>query len=87
MTAVPKAPEILDREFLEIRAHVLTVAASLDRLDRAENTVRDDPRMTRLRRALEVLLSDRPDRAERVQLVFSLDYDPTWRGRLNVSQD
>ena len=36
---------LLDREFLEIRAKVLEVAACLDRLDRAPGTVEHDPRM------------------------------------------
>ena len=37
------APEVLQREFLEIRARLLQVAASLDRLGRAEGSVADDP--------------------------------------------
>ncbi len=35
-TAMPAA-EVLDREFLEIRAKILEIAASLDRLDRGED--------------------------------------------------
>jgi len=36
MTSPLAAPEVLNREFLEIRAKILEIPASLDRLDRAE---------------------------------------------------
>lgn len=73
------APEVLDREFLEIRAKLLEVAASLDRIDRGAGSVEGDPRMALYHEALEVLLSDHPDRAERIQLIFSRQYDENWR--------
>ena len=55
------APEVLDREYLEVRARLLQVAATLDRIDRAEGTVAADPRLGKIRAGLEVLL-DRADR-------------------------
>jgi hypothetical protein len=72
--------QVLNRYFLEMRCKVLEVAASLDRLDRAEQcgNGRDDPRVDRLQQAVRVLLEDRPGRAERVQMIFSRDYDPNW---------
>jgi hypothetical protein len=73
------AAEVLDREFLEIRAQIVTLAASLDRLDRADGDVADDQRVRRLRDALSVLQERRSDRVEQVQLAFSLPYDPRWR--------
>jgi hypothetical protein len=58
---------------------VLDVAASLDRLQRADGSVAGDPRMARIREGLELLLEDRTDRAEQVQLTFSRQYDDDWQ--------
>jgi len=79
MTPLPAA-RVLDQFFLDARARVLDVAATLDRLDRGADaaTAAVDPRVVRLRRAVEVLLDGDPDRAARVQQIFSLDYDPAW---------
>ncbi len=71
--------EVLSREFLEIRARLLQVAASLDRLDRADGALDVDLRLAGIRRALEILAGDQPDRAEAIQLVFSRAYDPNWK--------
>lgn len=72
------APEILNREFLEIRGKVLELAAALDRWGRAEGSVADDARLARLREALTVILEQPEDRAERVQMIFSRSYDDAW---------
>jgi len=72
------APEILNREFLEIRGKVLELAAALDRLKRAEGSVADDVRLARLREALTVILEQPEDRAEQVQMIFSRSYDDAW---------
>lgn len=79
------APAVLDREFLVLRAKILELAAGLDRLDRATGSVAEDPRFARLQRGLEELLSSAPQRAERVQQIFSLDYDQQWRTNLSVT--
>jgi hypothetical protein len=79
MVSPQTAPETLDREFLEIRARILDLAASFDRLDRASGTVAQDPRMVRLYQALDLLQESRPDRAEQVLLLFSRPYDENWR--------
>ena len=84
MTTAPTASEVLDREFLEIRAKILELAACFDRLDRAAGSVAQDPRVSRLRQALEVLKSPRRDRAEQVQLTFSRTYETNWREQLGV---
>jgi hypothetical protein len=75
---------VLNREFLELRAKVLELAASLDRLDRASGDVADDPRLAKLHRGIEILLSADPDRAERVQLLFSRAYDDDWQAAFNL---
>ncbi len=71
--------QILDREFLEIRAKILQIAASLDRIDRADGDVDEDEKLELLRKGILILMSDSPDRAEQVQLLFSREYDESWR--------
>ena len=80
MPATRDADAVLNREFLEIRSKVLELAAALDRIDRAPENPGHAPdrRLAQLRRAIEALLEPGPDRAETIQRVFSLDYDPAW---------
>ena len=78
------AQDVLNREYLEMRAKILELAASRDRIDRAEGNADDDPRMALLRQGFELLLSDQPQRAEQVQLLFSIPYDRQWRETLAV---
>ena len=80
MNGVRTAAEVLDRDFLETRGKLLELAASLDRLDRAATAdgLRNDPRLDQLGRALDALRGDGPGRAERLQLIFSDEYDPKW---------
>lgn len=79
------AKQVLDREFLEIRCKILEIAASFDRLERADGVVDGDPRTDLLREALQVLLSDRSDRAEQIQMIFSRSYEPTWREKFGLN--
>ncbi len=75
------AGQALDMYFLEARSKLLDVAAILDRLNRGREPgdVASDPRVQKIRRALEVLLDQSGGRAERLQQIFSLDYDPAWQ--------
>jgi hypothetical protein len=79
------AVELLNRDFLEIRARLLQVAAALDRLDRAEGDLAGDKRRADLDRAIEILAGPGPDRAEKLQLVFSLPYDRNWKNTLALN--
>jgi hypothetical protein len=74
------AVEILDQHYLEVRCKLLEVAATLDRIERADDDgrVKRDPRLDLFRQALDILASDGFDRAERIQLLFSDQYDPEW---------
>ncbi|MCA9153679.1 MAG: hypothetical protein R3C99_26860 [Pirellulaceae bacterium] len=85
MSSPMHARAVLDREFLEMRAKVLELAASLDRLERAAGDVVDDPRLKLLRQAIEVLSDDRDERAERVQLLFSRPYTAEWQSQFNLT--
>ena len=74
----------MDREFFETRAKLLELAAALDRLDRAEGSVSNDARTQDIQQALSVLSGDQPDRAERIQLIFSLPYEENWREQFGL---
>ncbi len=80
---------ILDETFLEVRAKLLEVAATLDRIDRSsdEGQPLDDAsgkRRAKLDDAIRILLSEGPDRAERLQKLFSREYEPEWRTTMNL---
>jgi hypothetical protein len=61
---------LADEAFLEMRWRCLSLAADLDRLDRAR-AAKSDVRLGKLREAVGVLLDGEPNRAERVQMIFS----------------
>jgi len=86
MPTTRTAVEVLDRDFLEIRHRLLDIAAALDRMGRADNAgqVHSDHRYAQLEQAIRVLVDGQPDRAERVQMVFSLPYDEHWESALGV---
>ena len=79
------APETLNREFLEMRARLLAIAASLDRLDRAEGSVGADARLLNIRQALAILAEAGSQRAERIQLLFSRPYEADWKAAFELS--
>ena len=75
------ASKALEAFFLEARCKLLDVAAILDRINRgrdAGEALASDPRLEKIRKALEVLHDQSGGRAERIQQIFSLDYDPGW---------
>jgi hypothetical protein len=80
--------DVLNRDFLETRGRVLEIAAALDRLDRAANHPGDAPdrRLAQLRQAIEALLEPGPGRAETVQRLFSLEYDPHWQENQGITR-
>jgi len=79
MTPLPAA-KALDTYFLDARCKILEVAAILDRIGRGRDAsaTGNDPRVARIREALEVLADHSGGRAERIQKIFSLDYDANW---------
>jgi hypothetical protein len=71
---MPSAKEILDRQYLEMRWRCLSLAADLDRIERAQDGTAvstSDIRLKSLRDAINVLLTPGPNRAEKVQTIFS----------------
>jgi len=69
---------MLDKEFLNIRCRLLDLAATLDRVERADGPS-DTPQRRLIGEAISLLGGSGTDRAERVQMLFSLPYDPQWR--------
>ena len=80
MTPLP-AEQALAAYYLDARSKLLELAAILDRVGRGAGATAtaNDPRLERLARGLQVLLSEPAGRAEAVQRVFSLDYDAGWK--------
>jgi len=75
---------IVDRFFLLARARVIELAALMDRLQRSEGDLGPEQaaKLKKLRAAIAVVLDEEPDKAKRVQMLFSLPYDGNWRERL-----
>jgi hypothetical protein len=73
------ATNILDREFLDIRSKLIDLAASLDRIQRAQGSIASDPRMDKIIQSLQILAAQTPSRTEQIQILFSLPYDEHWR--------
>lgn len=73
------AAQILDREFFTIRGKLLEVAAALDRIERGQGSAAADPRLKKIRETLALLGDEGAHRAEKLQLIFSLPYEPSWR--------
>ena len=85
MTPLPSRA-VLDAYFLEVRCKLLDLAAILDRIGRGAGSseVANDPRLAAIRQALDILRDESGGRAERIQRVFSLDYDPNWKQSLHA---
>ncbi|MFM8572832.1 MAG: hypothetical protein ACKOAU_14655 [Pirellula sp.] len=77
--AARSAEKVLSEEFFVARSKILDLAATLDRLDRAEGTVDQLQQSKLLHQGIEILLDDQPEKAKRVQLLMSRPYDPDWR--------
>jgi len=86
MTTESSSKQILEREFLLVRAKILEIAASLDRIQRAPGDKAHDGNLTLLHTAIEKLLQDNSDRAKQIQLLFSRPYDQQWKNTLEIER-
>ena len=66
---MPSKKELLDLQFIDARHKLIDLAAFLDRIDRHEGE--NDYRYDAMKKALPILLSERPDRARAVLESFS----------------
>lgn len=83
------ADQILDESFLSVRAKLLELAATLDRIDRSADEGaplmdENQPRRASVDDAIRILLSEGPDRAERLQRLYSREYESDWRSRMQL---
>lgn len=74
--------QIVDREYLELRGKLLELAASFDRIGRGKGD--SDPRLELIRKGIDLLSDDQPDKAQRIQHLFSREYSEDWRSDLGV---
>jgi hypothetical protein len=70
---------VIEQEFLPLRAKLLEIGAALDRLERADALGGREPRVVKIRAAIDALLGSGGDRAEQIQLVFSRPFEEGWR--------
>ena len=76
------AQQTLEQYFLEMRWRCLSLAADLDRVERAAGgaaVLKTDPRLAKLREAIGVLVNGSGNRAEQVQMIFSDKTPPPGR--------
>ncbi len=89
MSTARNGDAIVAETFLEVRAKLLEVAATLDRIDRSS---RDEPldspakqKRELLGQAIAIVASADPNRAEQLQQLFSRPYEEDWRKTMGVS--
>jgi len=78
------AREVLDREFFEMRAKILQLGASFDRLERAEGELNQEQRIELLNQGIHILLDQKSNRAEKIQLLFSREYEENWKSTFKM---
>ena len=71
---------------LPMRAKILQLAASLDRMQRSDGDASLDDRYELLQKGLRILGESEEGRAERVQLLFSRPYDEEWNEAFDLSR-
>ncbi len=83
------ASQILSESFLEVRAKLLEVAATLDRIERSGSagdalSADAEEQRAQLDTAIRILLDNGADRAERLQKLFSREYESNWRQEMDL---
>lgn len=80
------AAQIVADEFMIARAKIVELAATLDRIERASGNVDDSKNMQLLVQGMHILIDDQVEKAKRVQLLMSRDYDPNWQNLMSISK-
>jgi hypothetical protein len=68
------APQVLERQYLQMRERCLSLAADLDRITRAPDSAQcleNDPRLADVRQCLLILMDSQGEKASRVQMLLS----------------
>jgi hypothetical protein len=80
------AVQIVADEFMIARAKILELAATLDRIERASGSVDDSKHMQLLVQGMHILIDDQVEKAKRLQLLMSRDYDPNWQNLMSITK-
>ena len=78
---------VMEREFLEMRALILQLAASLDRVGRSKKPAAEEEKLEQLKNGVRILLGKQNNRANLVQMLFSNAYDPAWPQQYDLLLD
>ncbi|MCA9193132.1 MAG: hypothetical protein KDB03_15260 [Planctomycetales bacterium] len=77
------ADQVLEQEFLQVRAKILEIAAFFDRLSEG-GAVTNEQQLRLLRDGSTILNDGADEKAARVQLLFSRQYESNWREKFGV---
>ena len=80
------AEQIVADDFMIARARIVELAATLDRIERATGNVEDSKNMQLLMQGMQVLCDDEVEKAKRVQLLMSRQYDPQWQSQMSIAK-
>ena len=80
------AEQIVADDFMIARARIVELAATLDRIERATGDVEDSTNMQLLIQGMHILCDDEVEKAKRVQLLMSRQYDPKWQSQMSITK-
>lgn len=80
------AQQIVAEDFMIARARIVELAATLDRIERAAGDVNDSKSMLLLLQGMHILCDDEVEKAKRVQLLMSRQYDPQWQTQMSLEK-
>ena len=80
------AQQVIADEFLIARAKILELAATLDRIERSSGDVEDSIPKNLLAQGMHILCDEEVDKAKRVQLLMSRQYDPQWQHTMSITR-
>jgi len=86
ITAERSAQQIVAEDFMIARARIVELAATLDRIERATGDVDDSKNMQLLMQGMHILCDDEVEKAKRVQLLMSRQYDPQWQVQMSIER-
>ena len=86
ITAERTAQQIVLEDFMIARARIVELAATLDRIERATGDVDDSKNMQLLMQGMHILCDDEVEKAKRVQLLMSRQYDPHWQAQMSIER-
>ena len=80
------AEQIVADDFMIARARIVELAATLDRIERATGDVEDSTNMQLLIQGMHILCDDEVEKAKRVQLLMSRQYEPKWQAQMSITK-